>query len=269
MAGIPLGVVLAQTVNSRAQLKTQLEAYENAEVETKEVEVVLLSRNKKAGEEIKASDITRETILVETDQKLSVAQPEDVEGKRLKTDLPKGTMLQKAQLYEGDKLQTDQRYKDIEFVEMPEDLEVDDLVDIRIFFPSGEDYVVAGHKSIEHVWETEDGEKTGFRIQVDEDEILHLAAAYVDAYNYENTRIYAVKYLDATQESEVTYPLNQAVFDLLSWDPNVVDLHYDEKNADRRKQLEENLKKGESDNQETQTEELSQADSEELIELLE
>jgi hypothetical protein len=64
----------------------------------------------------------------------------------------------------------------------------------------------------------------------------------VDVKLYEDTRLYALQYTGEFQDAgEAYYPVNEAVFDLLQWDPNVVELFTVEAEQERRATLETNL----------------------------
>ena len=122
-----------------------------------------------------------------------------------------------------------------------------DYVDVRITYPSGEDYIVANHKEVLdiHVEENEQNQvqtKNILCMRVSEEEILRLASAYVDTVCYPDTRIYVIAYLDQFQQvGTVNYPVNPHVYQLLGWNPNVLDYEASGQEEQKRNILEENL----------------------------
>ena len=109
-------------------------------------------------------------------------------------------------------------------------------MDIRITFPDGEDYVIAGHKKIVKRIEN------SILINVNEEEILKMASAEVDKNVYQGTKIYAVLYVKDYQETAKSdYPVNASVIELGSWDPNLIDEVFNSETANKRVVLETNM----------------------------
>lgn len=134
-----------------------------------------------------------------------------------KTDLKANTVLTKSMVYEDEAITDDAREAEYSFVELPTNIENNKYVDIRIQFPSGEDYILLSKKRIKDI--------SGITLRIDvlEDEILSVSSGIVDAY-LENAKIYAIPYLDEHMQNKAieTYPLKDNVLALLKEDPNVV-----------------------------------------------
>lgn len=148
-----------------------------------------------------------------------------------KTDLAAKTVLTDAFLYEEEPIGNDTREAEYAFIELPTDLKKAEYVDIRVQFPSGEDYVLLSKKKIKKIA----GITTWFNI--DEGEILTMSSAIVDAY-VEGAKIYAMKYVDEHMQtkSQMTYPVKKNVLELIRESPNVVDiakLNLEQQNRDR------------------------------------
>lgn len=78
-----------------------------------------------------------------------------------------------------------------------------DVVDVRIRYPTGEDYIVLSGKRVR----LDDTVKGTCYLRVDEEEILLMSAAIADAERNEGVRIYTSRYLEPSlqNKSEVTY----------------------------------------------------------------
>ncbi|WP_145950047.1 hypothetical protein [Paenibacillus sp. Y412MC10] len=112
-----------------------------------------------------------------------------------------------------------------------------DFVDVRIKFPTGQDYILLSKKKVEdlsnnRVW-----------YHMDEKEILSMSSGIVDAYLNDAT-IYALSYVDPYMQEKavVTYPPNAKVLDLIDSDPNIVDVAKTELERHYRQKLEADMK---------------------------
>jgi hypothetical protein len=111
-----------------------------------------------------------------------------------------------------------------------------DYVDVRILFPDGTDYTVLSKKQIQKL----SLENSIFYAELNEEEILRLSSATIDAYLTQGTRLYTTRYLEPTvQEASVpNYPLRTNVIDLVHNDPNVLTTAQETLNASARYDLE-------------------------------
>ncbi len=129
----------------------------------------------------------------------------DLLDRRVKATVYENTPILDAILYPEEGAPTkDLRLQEFNFIKLPSDLEADDYIDIRIRFKDGEEYSVLIGKRIEKVA----GENTIF-ITLDEEEIMAMGSAIIEAYMQDGTLLYANKYVDpATQlykETQVDY----------------------------------------------------------------
>ena len=196
-----------------------------------------------AGEELTADMIRVQR--VQSAENLSDVQSfteEDLLGKRLKVSLTKGAALSTDVVYEGAPVADDERRVELRQVDLPQTLRENEYVDIRIAFPNGEDYLVVGHKRVYRMIRDDEGEVLALQLRLLEEELLRYQAACVDAKMYEDTGLYAVQYTGEFQPAaQVYYPVNRAVFRLLQWDPNIVELFVVEEEQERRALLETEL----------------------------
>lgn len=136
----------------------------------------------------------------------------------VKTDIPAGTIMTKDLMEElDDRTTDDQRLQEYNMILLPTLLTNGDYIDIRLQLPEGEDYIVVSKKKViytdaDTVW-----------LKLGEDEILSLGNAIVEAYTIVGSKLYATKYTEAgLQEAATpTYPVSQAVLNLINTDPNV------------------------------------------------
>lgn len=123
----------------------------------------------------------------------------------VKTKVSVNMPILEALLYpESEQPDKDERIQEFNFIQIPSDVNVNDYIDVRIQFPGGEDYSVLIGKKIEKIA----GENTIF-IKMNEEEIMAMSSAIIEAYMQKGVRLYANKYTDpATQlfnEAEVDY----------------------------------------------------------------
>ncbi len=265
--GLPMFVFCTYQYGRSRQLEKSLSTFEEEKSLQKQVSVIVAKKPLDSGHVIEAADIKTVTLILENGGDKADDSVENYVGKRCRLDISEGSILGEYEVYEGEEQADDERVTEIDYAETPTGLKEDDLIDIRIFFPSGEDYVVAAHKRIESLNLDEDGKVSSFEIIADESELLHLAGAYVDRSTYTGCSIYAIKYLDDIQNgAEVDYPVNLSVFTLLSWDPNVVSRVGTKDNVRKREVLESHLPGEEGA---VTTEDESQLDEQQLLYLFE
>ena len=114
-----------------------------------------------------------------------------------------------------------------------------DLVDIRILFPNGKDYVIASKKRVQNL----NLDTASFSCLMNEEEMLRMGAATIDAFTISGTYIYTVRYTEGTisEETIPTYPVRAEVIALMEEDPNVVTRAQETLNAAIRANLERSL----------------------------
>ncbi len=136
----------------------------------------------------------------------------------------------------------DTREYEIEVCNIMVDQQENDVVDIRILFPTGEDYLVLSKKQIHNLV----FDSSLFYAYLSEEEILRLASATIDAFTVSGTRIYTTRYVAPSRQkdAEPNYPLKAETLDLLLEDPNVskLELAKETLNYEARMSLEQRLK---------------------------
>lgn len=125
-------------------------------------------------------------------------------GRRLKVNAKSKTIITESMFFEEDKEPTiDLRLQEFNMITLPSDLVENDYIDVRVRFPSGEDYSVLIGKKVEAY-----SEDTVF-IKLTEEEILTVGSAIVESYILDGTKLYANKYIDPANQlfdyTEVDY----------------------------------------------------------------
>ncbi len=95
-------------------------------------------------------------------------------------------------------ISSDVRSQEVNTVLMPSDLNTGDIVDVRIMFPNGTDYIVLAQKNVTNI----EGETMW--LQLAEDERLLLNSAVVDSFLEQGTKLYATKYVDQDAQIKVS-----------------------------------------------------------------
>lgn len=244
IVGIPLAGVCWYEKQNMEQVQDSLTYYEELHGQYNYISIFVLTKDAQAGDELTASMLQERR--VQSTEDLSAAQvllADDLLGKRLKVSLTKGAALNGDLVYEGEPVADDERRIELTEVYLPKTLRENEYVDIRIVFPNGEDYLVVKHKRVYALIRDEAGEVLALQLRFLEEELLRYQAACVDAKTYEDTRLYAVQYTGEFQTAATEYyPVNQAVFHLLQWDPNITELFVVESEQERREILESHLK---------------------------
>lgn len=139
---------------------------------------------------------------------------------------------------------TDSREYEMQVVNLMVDQKENDYVDIRIMFPDGSDYLVLPKKQIKNL----SLENCVFWTYLNEEEILRMASATIDAFTITGTKIYATRYVESNLQKEAvpTYLVNATVQDMMDsnsayYDKNLLTKAISTLNALARKSMEERL----------------------------
>ncbi len=113
------------------------------------------------------------------------------------------------------------REVECEAILLNENRQEHDVVDIRIRYPNGEDYIVLAKKELRHL---SDEVRDRCYIRCEEEEIARLSASYVDAILYEGACLYTVRYLNPSlqEASVVTYIPTLGALEAMRNNPNIV-----------------------------------------------
>ncbi len=141
-------------------------------------------------------------------------------------------------------IETDTREYEMQVVNLMTDQQEDDVVDIRIMFPDGSDFLILPKKQIKNL----NLPNCVFWTYLNEEEILRMASATIDAYTITGTKIYATRYVESNLQEEAlpTYLVNAAVQDQMDstssyYDKNLLTKATTTLNNLARDQMERNL----------------------------
>ena len=165
--------------------KTFLEKYTST--------VVTFTRDVVQGETITPDMLQTTTIHINTVPSGAYTSSGALIGKVAKYNIVRNSTAVQSMV--SDKIiSQDMRVQEINAVNLPTDLVVNDFVDIRIMYPSGVEYTVLVQKQVAKI--------VGTTIWMDmtEEETLILNSAIVDSYLTDGSKLYAVRYTDPTTQ---------------------------------------------------------------------
>lgn len=172
----------------------------------------------KSGESL-SGKVEQKTVPSDAIPSDAVAYGNITEETIAKVDLKKGTVLSTSVITTSENQTTsDVREQQYNMILLPEQLEEQDYIDVRLMLPSGQDYIVVSKKIIQ-----KQAEETIW-INMTEDEILTMSNAIVEAYKISGSKLYATKYVDPGNQEKAspTYPVSREVLELINSDPNIV-----------------------------------------------
>lgn len=139
---------------------------------------------------------------------------------------------------------TDTREYEMQVVNLMVDQMENDVVDIRIMFPDGSDFLVLPKKTVKNL----NLENCVFWTYLNEEEILRMASATIDAYTITGTKIYTTRYVESNLQKEATptYLVNAKIQDMMDsstayYDTNLLTKATSTLNMFARQSLEERL----------------------------
>ncbi|WP_422661018.1 SAF domain-containing protein [Paenibacillus sp. EC2-1] len=170
-----------------------------------------------AGQFINSGDLREIRLPLDASPENLPVNKEEVTGKGTKIELRKGTPITLGMLFSEEATPKDLRNREMKSIYLPSNLKQQDVVDIRIQFPTGQDYIVLSKKRIDKL------SSPAFWTTLSEQEILLFSSAIVDAYIHKAS-LYALTYVEPGMQDKAVpnYPPNQEVIKLIKSDPNIV-----------------------------------------------
>lgn len=138
----------------------------------------------------------------------------------MKVNVPAGAIVTKDMLADSTTdLTSDQRIQEFNMILLPSQLKTGDYIDVRLSLPKGQDYIVLAKKKVLQSTET------GIWLKLSEEEMLTINNAIVESYGIIGSKLYAIEYSDPgiQEAAEPTYPVNLDVFNLINYNPNIVE----------------------------------------------
>lgn len=138
----------------------------------------------------------------------------------MKINVPAGTIVTKDMIVAtGEEMADSQRITEYNMILLPSHLKNGDYIDVRLSLSTGQDYVVLSKKRVygtteQAVW-----------LKLNEDEILTLNNAIVEAYVLKGAKLYAFQYVEPGMQeaASITYVPTEDVASMIAKSPNVTE----------------------------------------------
>lgn len=198
------------------------------QIAANEVKAYALKNDIKSGTNITANDLIQVSASKDSIPADYITISDITDKTIAKLDLTKGLVLSKSMVDEsGEETTADLREQQYNMIVLPQYLEVDNYIDIRLQLPNGQDYIVVSKKRIKQI-----NEDTIW-INMYEQETLTMSRAIVEAYIMKGSKLYATTYIEAgNQENAIpTYIPSGEVINLINADKNITDKAKAELNA--------------------------------------
>lgn len=195
-----------------------------------------------AKESIREGTILNENLVEQVVILSELSQSELIDkddfGKVMRISLNAGVPIMKSMVFE-EIIQDDDREQELSMLLLSSQLLEAKYVDVRICFPNGEDYIVLSKKKIHDIAL----EQNTVWLWLDEQEILTINSAIIDAYLHRGTKLYTVSYIEPNiqEEAVVTYPVNNVVLAIMQNNPNILEDASISLTAEARELLDERL----------------------------
>lgn len=216
-------LVLLSVVDISGLIERYRQTVPLAEAEVTMATQVVAARPIQAGTVIDADDLMTVAVAEEAAVANTVAI-EDVVGMKTRFDMDQLLPVTIPMLADVDDAGHGQRLYEFDYVKLPFVLSVGDVIDVRILFPNGQDYVVLAKKEVIHYERQAENTHEGLlSLMVEEEEVLRMSSALVDAILTETAELYTVRYVDPVNQAaaNISYPVNRSVLSILEKNPNL------------------------------------------------
>ena len=161
-------------------------------------------------------------------------------------DIKANTMLTVGMLT-STSIKNDLREQTYNMIQLPIDLDTGEYVDIRLMLPNGQDYIVLSKIKVTIPDVGGVPLADTIKVNVSEDDILTLSSAIVEAYEIEGSKLYAIKYTEASMQDAavITYMPKSEIWELIKSNPNIVQ---EAKNALNSRYIQSSAAKHREDN---------------------
>ena len=120
-------------------------------------------------------------------------------GRKLKSATSARTIVSDSLfLQDSDNVSVDLRSREFNMISLPSNLVEGDFIDIRILFPTGEDYLVVAGKEITGTGAN--AESNSIFLELNEEEIVRVSSAVIESYIADGINVYATKYVNPTEQ---------------------------------------------------------------------
>lgn len=227
-------IVIAYLLNEmQERYETQIHTQESfLQSSTKQVYVALCEIH--AGEQVKEDMVEVQSVLCEQD--IGLLFSKDDIGKVAIVNIVPGTYLLNCLVNQAEAVDG-LREMCYQSIHLSDNTQNYDVVDIRIRYPNGEDYIVLTGKTIR----LKDDMNGTCYLRLNEEEILMMSAAIYDTSLYRGAELYTSRYIEPEIQSRsvVTYTPAIRLIELIQTSPNTETSLKDE--TVKRKELEKRL----------------------------
>lgn len=159
-------------------------------------------------------------------------------GKMSAVDIEKGSYMLHSMVLEED-IDASLREEEFGMLHLNSNLAENDFVDVRILYPTGENYTVLSKVRLRNL----SLEKNDCFFWLKEEEILMMHSAIVDTYIHEGAKLYTAKYVkpSAQKASTVNYDPSAQVQELIRNNPNIVEVASKKLSVARRESMEKRI----------------------------
>ncbi len=230
-------VVIVVGKKSMDEYKAKLADLE-AELAANQLTVYVASADITAGEKLEENiNIYKQTVYTGLDESYYI-NFDDIGG-IARIDIPAGEPIAKSAVTTLG-ITEDTREYEISVASLMTNQQEYEYVDVRIMFPNGEDYIVLSKKPVRNL----NLENCVFFTYMNEDEILRMASATIDAFTVSGTKIYTTRYVESSLQKDATptYLIKAETMDIINRDPNIVKIATETMNLQARMDLESRLK---------------------------
>lgn len=209
--------------------------------EFKKEEIFVAIKEIKKGSIIQKSDIGVIEYEQEIIPKLVVLNKNEIIGKKALSNISIKTPITKNMVFKDGDIDKDIREQEFKMIYLPSKLSAGEYVDVRINFPTGQDYIIMSKKKVEDLSKTDIESKVWFHLN--EDEILTMSSAIIDAFLNKGSKIYLLTYVapEIQEKAVPNYPVSDEVLELMKDNPNLVLEAERELILRKRKDLESSL----------------------------
>ena len=132
-----------------------------------------------------------------------------------------GSMIERA----DDIVKDDSREQTYNMISLPIDLYTGDYVDIRLMLPNGTDFIVLSKLKVTIPDVNGVPMSNTIKVNINEEELLTMSSAIVEAYKIEGAKLYAIKYVEAGNQNAavITYEPRADIKTLIKNNPNIVE----------------------------------------------
>jgi len=232
-AAIFTSIVITSQIRDEYQALLK-EAYYEIEINQRDVYVAIADII--SGEVITPDKVEKKKVYSSQPQQTYIVKDEI--GKIALINISSGTQVMNTMVTDNI-ISSELREIEYEVLNINSNIINNDTVDVRIFFPNGEDYIILSKKIVKGI--TLDSNSSLFWLS--EEEILRMSSAIIDAYLYNGAKIYTTKYIEPNlqEASLITYEPSVSTLLLIQENPNILITATDELSKQVRKAMENRL----------------------------